>query len=52
VARRIASVLKNSMLAPDQKRSGIETEVTLATLKPTDSVDSLIARIVGGTAAG
>jgi hypothetical protein len=52
VARRIASVLKNSMLAPDQKRSGIETEITLATLKPTDSVDSLIARIVGETAAG
>jgi hypothetical protein len=52
VARRIASVLKNTMLAPDRKRGGIETEVTLATLKPTDSVDSLIARVVGEAAAG
>ena len=41
VARRIASVLKNTMLAPDRKRAGIETEVTLATLKPTDSVELL-----------
>lgn len=47
VARRIASVLRNTMLLPDRKRSGIETAVTLATLKPTDSVDSLIARVVG-----
>ena len=52
VARRIASVLKNTMLAPDRKRAGIETEVTLATLKPTDSVNSLIARVVGELAAG
>ena len=52
VARRIASVLKNSMLAPDRKRSGVEAEVTLATLKPTDSVDSLIARVVGEVAVG
>ena len=33
VARRIASVLKNTMLAPDRKNSGVETEVTLATLE-------------------
>ncbi len=51
VARRIASVLKNTMLLPDRKRSGIETAVTLATLKPTDSVDSLIARVVGDGAS-
>ena len=49
VARRIASVLKNTMLAPDRKRSGVETAVTLATLKPTDSIDTLIARVVGET---
>jgi hypothetical protein len=47
VARRIASVLKNTMLAPNSKKKGIDTAVTLATLKPTDSVDSLIARVVG-----
>ncbi|HYA04981.1 MAG TPA: GGDEF domain-containing protein [Xanthobacteraceae bacterium] len=52
VARRIASVLKHTMLAPDRDRTGIEAEVTLATLKPTDSVDSLIARVVGEVAAG
>ena len=52
VARRIASVLKNTMLAPDRKRCGIEAAVTLATLKPTDSVNSLIARVVGEVAAG
>jgi hypothetical protein len=52
VARRIASVLKNTMLAPDRNRPGIDAAVTLATLKPTDSVDSLIARVVGEAAAG
>jgi GGDEF domain-containing protein len=50
VARRIASVLKHTMLAPDRKKSGIETAVTLATLKPTDNVDSLISRVVGKVA--
>ncbi len=52
VARRIASVLKNTMLTPNTKKGGIDTAVTLATLKPTDSIDSLIARIVGEAAAG
>jgi hypothetical protein len=52
IARRIASVLKNTMLAPDDNRAGIDTAVTLATLKPTDSVDSLIARVVGERSAG
>jgi len=47
IARRIASVLKNTMLAPEMQRAGIATDVTLATLKPNDSVDSLIARVVG-----
>jgi hypothetical protein len=50
IARRIASVLKHTMLAPDPRRSGIETAVTLATLKSTDNVDSLIARVVGEVA--
>jgi GGDEF domain-containing protein len=52
IARRIASVLKHTMLAPDRKRPGVDTAVTLATLKPTDSVDTLIARVVDGVAAG
>ena len=50
VARRIASVLKNTMLAPIATAAGIEAAVTLATLKPTDSVNSLIARVVGDVA--
>jgi hypothetical protein len=52
VARRIASILKNTMLSPDSKRGKIEAAVTLATLKATDSVDSLIARVIGEVAAG
>jgi len=52
IARRIASVLKNTMLAPDRNRASIEAAVTLATLKPTDSVDTLIARVVGEVAGG
>jgi hypothetical protein len=50
VARRLASILKNTTMAPDRKRVGIEAAVTLATLRPTDSVDSLIARVVGQAA--
>jgi GGDEF domain-containing protein len=50
VARRIASVLKHTMLAPDRNKKGVDAAVTLATLKPTDSVDSLISRIVGEVA--
>jgi len=45
IARRIASVLKNTMLAPEKKQ--IDAAVTLATLKANDNVDSLIARVVG-----
>jgi GGDEF domain-containing protein len=52
VARRLASVLKNTTMAPDRKRVGIEAAVTLATLRPNDSVNSLIARVVGKAGAG
>jgi hypothetical protein len=52
IARRIASVLRHTMLAPDLKRSPMETVVTLATLKPTDNVNSLIARVMDEVAAG
>ncbi len=47
VARRLASILKNTTMAPDRKRVGIDAAVTLATLRPNDNVDSLIARVVG-----
>jgi hypothetical protein len=52
IARRIASVLKHTMVVPEGERAGIAADVTLATLKPTDNVDSLIARVVGGQTAG
>jgi hypothetical protein len=47
VARRLASILKNTTMAPDRKRVGIDAAVTLATLRPNDNIDSLIARVVG-----
>jgi hypothetical protein len=52
IARRIASMLKQATVAPDPRRAGIDTAVTLATLKPTDNVDSLIARVIGEAAVG
>ena len=45
IARRIASVLKHTMLAPDQERRTIRPTVTLATLKPTDNLSTLVARV-------
>ncbi len=45
VTRKIASVLKKVMLAIDGK-AGLEPAVTLATLKPSDTTDSLIARVI------
>ena len=45
VARRIASVLKHTMLTPEKKRQPIAPTVTLATRKASDSVASLLARV-------
>ncbi len=45
VTRRIASVLKKVMLTTDGK-AGVGAAVTLATLKPSDKTESLIARVV------
>jgi GGDEF domain-containing protein len=45
VARRIAAVLKHTMLAPDHERRTIRPTVTLATLKPTDNLSTLVARV-------
>jgi len=52
IARRIASALKNTILAPDHGSAGIDAAVTLATLKPSDSVETLVARVVGERPAG
>jgi len=45
VARRIANVLRHTMLAPNLDRHSIKPTVTLATLKPTDNLSSLVARV-------
>ena len=45
VARRIASVLKETMLSPDRDRHAIKPTITLATLKPTDNLSTLVARV-------
>jgi hypothetical protein len=45
VARRIASILKHTVLAPGPDRRTMKPTVTLATLKPTDNVSSLVARL-------
>jgi hypothetical protein len=45
VARRIASVLKHTMLSPDHDRNAIRPTVTLATLKPSDNLSTLVARV-------
>ena len=45
VARRIASVLRQTMLSPDRDRRTIKPTVTLATLKTTDNLSTLVARV-------
>lgn len=48
IARRIASVLRHTMLSPAGDPGGqVDASVTLATLKHTDTVESLLARIAG-----
>jgi hypothetical protein len=45
VARRIASVLRQTMLSPDPDRRTIRPTITLATLKPNDNLSTLVARV-------
>src|SRR4029079_9784128 len=45
VPRRTSAVLKHTMLAPDQERRTIRPTVTLATLKPSDNLSTLVARV-------
>jgi GGDEF domain-containing protein len=45
VARRIASILRHTMLSPDGDRRTIRPTVTLATLKPSDNLSTLVARV-------
>jgi GGDEF domain-containing protein len=45
ISRRIASVLKHTMLTFDGGRRKLETNITLGALKPTDTADSLLTRV-------
>ena len=45
VARRLAGVLRQTMLSPDRDRGTIRPTVTLATLKATDNLSTLVARV-------
>jgi GGDEF domain-containing protein len=45
VARRLASVLKHTILSTSGDRDAIKPTVTLATLKPTDNLSTLVARV-------
>ena len=45
VARRLASVIKHTLLRPDREREPAQAHVTLATLKPGDTPLTLMARI-------
>jgi GGDEF domain-containing protein len=51
VARRLASVLKHTMLRPDHDRTPIVPDVTLATLKSSDTMFTLMARVTPRTVA-
>jgi GGDEF domain-containing protein len=44
-ARRLASVLKHTMLHRDREEARVSPAVTLATLKPTDTALTLLARV-------
>lgn len=45
VARRIASVLRDTMVSPGNDRRAIKPTITLATLKPSDNLNTLVARV-------
>ncbi len=45
VARRIAGMLRDTMVSPGNDRRAIKPTVTLATLKPSDNLGSLMARV-------
>lgn len=47
VARRIAATLKNAMLASDRGHEKLTANVTLATLKAGDTLDTLMLRVTG-----
>jgi GGDEF domain-containing protein len=51
VARRIASILKHTMLTASRQDRHIDPSITLASLKDSDTVESLVARVNETTTA-
>lgn len=51
VARRIASVLKHTMLVPDPDAPRLDPDVSLVTRKSSDTAESLLARVHPAVAA-
>jgi GGDEF domain-containing protein len=47
VVRRLAGVLRQTMLSPGRDRESIRPTVTLATLKASDNMSTLVARVGG-----
>src|SRR6476659_9607602 len=47
IARRIAGTLKTNLLTPQRRDEPLTTNVTLATLKAGDSLDTLMMRVMG-----
>jgi len=45
VARRIASLLRQTMISPGRDRRAIRPTITLASFKPTDNMSTLVARV-------
>jgi GGDEF domain-containing protein len=45
IARRIANVLRQTMISPGRDRRTIRPTITLATFKPTDNMSTLVARV-------
>jgi GGDEF domain-containing protein len=50
VARRIAGLIKNMMLVPQRSGETVAANVTLATLKAGDTLESLMLRVMGSQA--
>ena len=48
IARRIAGTLKTNMLTPQRRDEPLTANVTLATLKAGDSLETLMMRVMGG----
>ena len=46
VARRIAGLIKNTILVPQHGHDPVAANVTLATLKAGDTLDSVMARVM------